>query len=167
MKGYLMQEKEWIPGEDLFLESFSPESRMGVVFEDDGDTAYFYAVEKDEEGNGLRVLDALFIYQTDESPDGNLRDQAADMPNHSPVPPESSGPNPQFQETGETSRASKLLIIWSRDWMKCALVVDGYCHALFDFSVQGGYNIKEFPPPNDFWTRGARKLTDDLVRDLF
>ena len=58
MNGYLMREIAFTPGEDLFLDSFSPESSYGVVFEDDGDTAYFYAVEKDKEGNGLRVLDA-------------------------------------------------------------------------------------------------------------
>ncbi len=46
MKGYLMQEQEWVPGEDLFLESFSPENEFGVVFEDDGEALYFYAVER-------------------------------------------------------------------------------------------------------------------------
>ncbi|HLI91977.1 MAG TPA: DUF2251 domain-containing protein [Puia sp.] len=65
MKGYLMQEKDWVPAEDLFIESFSPENAYGVVFEDDGDTAYFYAVEKDAEGAGMRVLDALHIWDKD------------------------------------------------------------------------------------------------------
>ncbi|HXB94483.1 MAG TPA: DUF2251 domain-containing protein, partial [Puia sp.] len=64
MNGYLMQERDWTPGEDLFLESFSPENHFGVVFEDDGETAYFYAVEKDDEGAGLRILDALHVFET-------------------------------------------------------------------------------------------------------
>jgi hypothetical protein len=46
-------------------------------------------------------------------------------------------------------------------------VVDVQCHALFDFETHGGYNINEFPPPNEIWTRGERKLTDELVKRLF
>jgi hypothetical protein len=130
-----MQEKEWVVGEDLFLESFSPENSFGVVFEDDGDAAYFYAVEKDKEGTGVQILDALHI---------NERDEEDEVP--------------------ETRR---LQIVWSRDWLKCALVIDGQCHALFDFEAHGGYNINEFPPPNEVWTRGDRKLTDEIVKRLF
>ena len=44
MNGFLMQKQIFVAGEDTFVESFSPESSYGVVFEDDGDTAYFYAV---------------------------------------------------------------------------------------------------------------------------
>jgi hypothetical protein len=136
MNGYLMQEQDWVAGQDLFIESFSPESRYGVVFEDDGEAAYFYAVEKDGEGAGVRVLDALHIHETDE-------------------------------ETDAGAKPSPLKIVWARDWMKCALVIDGYCHALFDFEAHGGYNINEFPPPNDFWSKGDRKLTDELIQRLF
>lgn len=134
MNGYLMQEQKWTPGEDLFIESFASEGRYGVVFEDDGEAAYLYAVEKDESGAGLNILDALHIYE------GGKEEEAPAKP---------------------------LLIIWSRDWMKCALVIDGYCHAIFDFEAHGGYNINEFPPPNDIWTKGDRKLTDELIRRLF
>lgn len=137
-----MQELSFVQGEDTFLESFSPENLYGVVFEDDGDTAYFYAVEKDPAGGGLKILDALHIY---EAPD-------PDDP-----PPPGSG------EGG----SSKLLIVWSKDWMKCALVLDGYCQAIFDFQAQGGYSINEFPPPNGIWTRGERKLTNELISSLF
>lgn len=133
MNGYLMQEKRLVRGEDTFIESFSQENRYGVVFEDDGETGYFYAVERDQEGQGLRVLDALHIYEV----------EGADVPE------------------------SKLLIVWSRDWEKCALVIDGFCHAIYDFKARGGYNINEFPPPNEIWTQGERKLTDELIRSLF
>ena len=147
MNGYLMQEKKWTPGEDLFIESFAPENRYGVVFEDDGEAAYFYAVEKDEQGAGLRILDALHIHETEPGDD-------------EPGAPKEGG-------TLEEGAAKPLHIVWARDWLKCALVIDGYCHALFDFKEQRGYNINEFPPPNDFWTRGDRKLTDELIRSLF
>ena len=143
MNGYLMQELDLVPGEDAFLESFSPENRYGVVFEDDGETAYFYAVEKDQAGGGLKILDALHIYEAPDPDD--------------PPPP----------GTGEGGVRSKLLIVWSKDWMKCALVLDGYCQAIFDFEVQGGYNINEFPPPNGIWTKGERKLTNELISKLF
>jgi hypothetical protein len=134
MKGYLMQERDLVRGADAFIESYSPENKHGVVFEDDGETGYFYAVEKDAEGQGVRILDALHIYES--------------------------------EDTVET-KPSKLLIVWSKDWEKCALVIDGYCHAIYDFKAQGGYSINEFPPPNAIWTKGGRKLTDDLIKSIF
>lgn len=135
MNGYLMLEQKWTPGEDLFVENFASEGRYGVVFEDDGEAAYFYAVEKGGNGGELSILDALHIHEGGEG--------------------------------GKEGGAKPLLIIWARDWMKCALVIDGYCHALFDFEAHGGYNINEFPPPNAIWTKGDRKLTDELIRRLF
>lgn len=135
MNGYLMQEADWTAGEDLFIESFAPENAYGVVFEDDGDTAFFYAVEKASGNDELRILDALHIRETDEGSE--------------PLP------------------TAQLKIIWSRDWLKAALVIDGHVHALFDFEAHGGYNINEFPPPNDFWTRGDRTLSNELIRQLF
>jgi hypothetical protein len=140
MKGYLMQDREWIPGEDLFLESLALENAFGVVFEDDGHAAYFYAVEKDKEGAGVQILDALHIYEADAEDQGRA---------------------------GAGKTAKKLQIVWSRDWLKCALVIDGQCHAVFDFEVHGGYNINEFPPPNEIWTQGERKLTDEIIQRLF
>ena len=136
-----MQEQQWTPGQDLFIESFSPENHFGVIFEDDGEAAYFYAVEKDEQGEGLRVLDALHIHEEDDPEDED--------------------------DAEEDDEPADLKIIWSRDWKKCALVLDGFVHAFFDFENQGGYNINEFPPPNDFWSRGDRKLTPELIQKFF
>lgn len=130
-----------MPGEDLFIESSSPENRYGVIFEDDGEAAYFYAVEKDEQGEGMRVLDALHIHEEDDPEDED--------------------------DAQEDDEPADLKIIWSRDWLKCALVLDGFVHALFDFENQGGYNINEFPPPNEFWTQGDRKLTPELIQRFF
>ena len=143
-----MQERQWTPGDDLFVESFSPESPYGVVFEDDGQTAYLYAVEKDKEGESLRVLDALHIRETG-------------------IEPEEGEEEPITGSSDPAQKPSKLQIVWSRDWMKCALVIDGLCHALFDFIAHGGYNINEFPPPNDFWTQGDRRLTMEIMQNLF
>lgn len=154
-----MQEQSWTPGEDLFLESFSPENHYGVVFEDDGEAAYFYAVEKDDEGAGLRVLDALHIREVGDSEEDEL-------------PEEDEQPGDDVEdgdagEPGEAAAPADLKIIWSRDWLKCALVLDGFVHAIFDFENQGGYNINEFPPPNSIWTQGDRKLTPELIQRFF
>lgn len=174
MKGYLMQELAFVPGEDNFVESFSPENNYGVVFEDDGETAYFYAVEKDkpvaggeagagnsagvQHSSGLRILDALHIYEVAEflAAKEAIAGAAAGAP-----------PKGRRKQNDQVEKTSRLLIIWSRDWMKCALVIDGQCQAIFDFASHGGYNINEFPPPNDIWTKGDRKLTDELIRELF
>jgi hypothetical protein len=162
MNGYLMQERQWTPGEDLFAESFSPESPYGVVFEDDGQTAYFYAVEKDKEGESLRVLDALHIRETGAESEEEEDARASDPGSDSAVVGQD-----RSAEGRATQKPSRLQIVWSRDWMKSALVIDGLCHALFDFIAHGGYNINEFPPPNEFWTQGDRKLTMELMQKLF
>jgi hypothetical protein len=148
MNGYLMQELRWTSGEDLFVESFATENPYGVVFEDDGEAAYFYAVEKDEQGAGLRILDALHVYESAD------REEDADGGDPPPGPIKPLAP-------------ADLKIIWSRDWLKCALVLDGFVHALFDFESQSGYNINEFPPPNSFWSQGDRKLTAELIQRFF
>jgi hypothetical protein len=67
----------------------------------------------------------------------------------------------------ETERQATLSIVWSADWLKCALVINNYCHAVFDFENQGGYNRNEFPPPNEIWTKQERKLKDEMITRLF
>jgi len=45
---------------EIVIGSFPPSAKgLGVVFEDDGTTGYFYAVEQGEE---LELLDALHVY---------------------------------------------------------------------------------------------------------
>ena len=66
MNGYLMQEKLLVRGSVLFVESFAQENKHGVIFEDDGETGYFYAVEQYPEGKGYSILDALHIYEAEE-----------------------------------------------------------------------------------------------------
>jgi hypothetical protein len=130
-------------------------------------------VEKDGDGSGLRILDALHINQREvpeqsegkergsRGIEGNDRDEARDEASTKVT--RNEGPT-MFD--GSVS-ARPLLIVWSKDWLKCALVIDGFAHALFDFDAQGGYNINEFPPPNEFWTKGDRKLTDELIKKFF
>ncbi len=71
------------------------------------------------------------------------------------------------QSIAKEERQAALSIIWSTDWMRCALVINNYCHAVFDFANQGGYSRHKFPPPNSFWTKQERKLTDDMIATFF
>ncbi len=66
----------------------------------------------------------------------------------------------------ESERNVTLNIIWSTDWTKCGLVLNNYCHAVFDFENAGGYNRHEFPPPV-LWDERERKLTDEMVAAFF
>ena len=135
MKGYLLQEQAINIGEDTFVDSRASENSYAVVFEDDTETGYFYALEITGEKEEQRILDALHIYNVD--------------------------------EIDEAERKAMLRILWSKDWQRCALIINNYCHAVFDFKHQGGYNRNEFPPPNDFWTKGDRLLTDEMVTAFF
>jgi hypothetical protein len=47
-------------GEAIVVEAEAPDGTVGAVFEDDGSTGYFYAV--DYRGNELKILDAVHIY---------------------------------------------------------------------------------------------------------
>ena len=48
------------PGDKSYVDSTSPATSFATFFEDDGDTSYFYAVERGE--NGIKILDALQVY---------------------------------------------------------------------------------------------------------
>ena len=135
MKGYLLRKQAFTAGEETFIESLSNENNYGVVFEDDTDTGYFYAVEVEPGTGKQNILDALHIYNIEEVP--------------------------------EHQRAGTLHIIWSTDWMRCGLIINNYCHAVFDFANQGGYCRNEFPPPNPIWTKGERTLTNEMVAEFF
>jgi len=135
MKGYLLQEQSFIAGNETFIESFSSENNYAVVFEDDTETGYFYALQINKDTKEQQILDAVHIYEVNN------------------IAPE--------QKLGTVK------IIWSTDWLKCALLINNFCHAIFDFVSQGGYNRNEFPPPNDFWTKGERKLTNEMIAELF
>lgn len=54
-----------IVGNNTRLTSYSPEYTIYVVFEDDGETGYFYAVERKEKEDV--ILDALHIYDVNDN----------------------------------------------------------------------------------------------------
>jgi len=135
MNGYLLREQAFTAGEDTFVECTSEENNYAVVFEDDTDTGYFYAIEVEPGTGKQHILDAVHIYNIEEVP--------------------------------EEYRKGNLKIIWSKDWLRCALIINNYCQAVFDFENHGGYCRNEFPPPNAIWTQGDRKLTNEMVAAFF
>ncbi|MEO5593744.1 MAG: DUF2251 domain-containing protein [Chitinophagaceae bacterium] len=73
----------------------------------------------------------------------------------------------EVDDIEENKRAGIIKIIWSTDWLRCGLLINNYCHAVFDFPSHGAYCRNEFPPPNGIWTKGERALTDEMVVDFF
>ena len=53
MNGYLLREQAYTAGVDTFIECTNDNNNYGVVFEDDTDTGYFYAVQVDPETKKL------------------------------------------------------------------------------------------------------------------
>ena len=52
--------RSFLPGDETWYASDAPAGADSVVFEDDGETGYFYAVER--HGDGMQILDAVQIY---------------------------------------------------------------------------------------------------------
>ena len=93
--------QEFNVGQEEFFGYNSPNEFVayGVVFEDDGNTGYFYAINKEK--GGMDILDALHVY--------NVKDVV------------------------DKERISNAEFVWSEDGLRAALLVNGYCHAIFDF----------------------------------
>jgi len=64
---YIYEEETFFPGKDTFIDS-TADNENAVVFEDNEETGYFYAVDRI---NGLKILDALHIYNSENLIDKN------------------------------------------------------------------------------------------------
>ena len=128
-----MTEETLTVGAPTIIPSDSPDGQHAAFFEDDGERAYFYALDPSRVRN--RILDALHIYNV-----ANVVDQ---------------------------HRPSRVSIAWSEDGLKCALLINGYPHAAFDFSVRRGYcrtNSPNFKDPADgSWTTADHSWSDEAV----
>ena len=65
---------EFYPGKDTFLDSASHSNTFAVVFEDDGDTGYFYALDTSNEDQP--ILDAVHIYNVKDVVDSHKVSEA-------------------------------------------------------------------------------------------
>ncbi|MCA6215075.1 DUF2251 domain-containing protein [Ideonella sp. B7] len=60
MPVHVTAEQQLLVGTPLVVEGAAPEGRYVAVFEDDGETGYFYALDPSDEGNAIQ--DVLHIY---------------------------------------------------------------------------------------------------------
>lgn len=67
---YIASEETVTVGEKCVVEGAATEGHFAVVFEDDGDTGYFYALDGTSEGNPIQ--DAMHIYNVADVADRNL-----------------------------------------------------------------------------------------------
>ncbi len=66
----------------------------------------------------------------------------------------------------DADRPSRLQLFWSEDGRKAAAVINGYTHAVFDFSTKRAYCRTGFPPPSGDWSAHPHTW-DDAALDLF
>lgn len=59
-----------IVGEAMAIKSLAPDGMLAAVFEDDGNTGYFYALDESAEGNPVR--DAVHIYNVEDISDAHI-----------------------------------------------------------------------------------------------
>lgn len=57
-------------------------------------------------------------------------------------------------------------LFWTVEETAVALIINGYCHALYDFQRQAGFCRNAFPPAQNGQTL-KRELTDELVEQYF
>jgi hypothetical protein len=117
--------------DNILMGSAASRGEVEVMFEDDGETGYFYVIRSKPE---MQIVDALHIYNVSDVADRHL-----------PV-------------TGQ--------IVWDEAEHAAAFVINGYCHALYDFQQQAGFCRNAFPPPLQEQA-APRELTDELVDRYF
>jgi hypothetical protein len=122
-----------IVGEPLVVKGRARSRARSCVFEDDGTTGYFYAL--DEAAAENRICDAVHIYNASNVTDG--------------------------------AKPSELQISWSTNDRACALIINGYTHAVFDFDDRRGYSRTGFPQtPGTGWSVTGHEW-DDSALTLF
>jgi hypothetical protein len=68
----------------------------------------------------------------------------------------------------DKDKPCKLQIAWSDNGQIASLLINNYCHAIFDFKVSAGYCRSGFPECNGEWCKtNERTLTDELIKDIF
>ena len=68
----------------------------------------------------------------------------------------------------DKDKPSKIQIAWTDDGQIASLLINNYCHAIFDFKEKAGYCRNGFPESNGKWTQTqTRTLTDDSITALF
>jgi hypothetical protein len=70
----------------------------------------------------------------------------------------------------DRERLSAAHIVWSADESKCALLINGHPHAVFDFAAKKGYCRSNFPnfanPVAKGWLQSDHSWSEDAIRWL-
>ena len=122
-------------GMPTVVEAYADRSPYAALFEDDGEIAYFYAM--DTRLGEQAVLDAVHVYNVCE-----VLDHAHDgLDLHVP---------------GEVE------IVWSPDQARVALLINGHPHAAFDFTARRAYCRSNFPPGSR-WSEAGHAWDDAAI----
>lgn len=128
-----MAERVFQPGDQTFAAEDAPGGQYSAVFEDDGETGYFYPFDLARQDNMIR--DAIHIYNV--------------------------------ASVADKDRPSTLAIVWSKDCLKCALLIDGCPYAAFDFATNRGFcraGLPEFRTrPKCFCPSSSHTWSDEAV----
>jgi hypothetical protein len=128
---------EFTPGRDTWYPNDSLSSSYSVVFEDNGETAYLYAWDRDGKDGKGQILDACHIYDV-----ASVVDRDRNQP-------------------------SVAEVWWSEDGLKAALMINKHPHAVVDFTARQMYCRSNWPPPGGPWAGGERlPWRDELLHEL-
>jgi hypothetical protein len=68
----------------------------------------------------------------------------------------------------EKDKPFKIQFAWSDDGQVASLLINNFCHAIFDFKARVGYCRNGFQESNGDWCRTKeRTLTNELIYNLF
>ncbi len=122
-------------GMPLVVEAHADRSPFAAVFEDDGETGYFYGL--DTRLGDDPIVDAVHVYNVC----AVIDHATADLDLHVP---------------------SQVEIVWSPDQQRVALLINGHPHAAFDFAAKRAYCRSNFPPASR-WSASGHAWDDHAV----
>ena len=146
------------PGDKCVLESWFEGTPYGIIFEDDGDTGYFYAAH---EAQG--IFDALHIYNVHDIADRDipstislLWDETFDL-----AALEINGYGGGPHEIHTDNPLKKPLL--ERPCNTLYGFHGERIHAVFDFIARAGHCRNAFPAAWGDWLRESNRLLDDAL----
>jgi hypothetical protein len=72
------------------------------------------------------------------------------------------------ENISDKHKPCKIQITWSDNGLIASLLINNYCHAIFDFENRAGYCRNGFPETRENWCIvKERNLTDDLIKEIF